>query len=329
MNYLHRAPAVYHRGLFLWAVLTALVCFPLVFMGGLVTSTGVGMVDDTWKFTPFLLFTRAGLEQVWNHRGMLIEHGHRQLGFIVGMMAIVLALWCGFAERGGRRWLGLLALAAVAAQGALGAARILFNPERGVLAPELGRDYALIHGILGQLVFTLLVLVALVLSRSWLAGATVETMQPGKLRRLCQLTALLATLQLAAGAGLRHLGGAVLLWVHLLLASAILVHVILVLARTATQASGLLARPAIGLALLLFVQLALGVLTWWFGGGTPMADLTPRQLDHRAPLATAHQAVGALFLALTWLLALRARRHLAAGVNATVNAPRALEKVPA
>lgn len=310
----------YRRGLFLWACLVALVCFPLVFVGGLVTSTGVGMVDSTWKFTPFMFFTADGWRQVWDNRGMLIEHGHRQLGFIVGMLAIVLAVWCWFAESGRRRWLGVAALAAVGAQGALGAARILFDPAKGVFAAHLGRDYALVHGVTGQLTFVLLVLVALVLSKSWILGEVVETTRPDKLRRLARVTAMLTTLQLVVGAALRHLNGDLLLWLHLLLAAAVFVHVILVLARSAMQESGLLMRPAILMAFLLGIQITLGVGAWWFGGGTPLADAAPKALAHRVPLATAHQAVGALFLATAWLIALRTGHHLAAGRSAAAAA---------
>lgn len=311
------APAlVYRRGLHLWAVLTAAACFPLVLSGGLVTSTGVGMVDPTWEFTPFRLFTPAGIEQVWLNLGMLIEHGHRQIGFIVGMMAIVLAIWCWQRETGRRRWLGVAALVAVSLQGALGAARILFDAQRGIFAPHLGRDYAALHGFTGQLVFVGLVLVALLLSKSWITGTLVETTKPAKLKRLARLTALLATAQLALGVALRHWHGDLFLWLHLLFATAVAVHVILVLARTASQESNLLQLPSVLLATLLGLQLCLGVGAWWFGGGTDLG-LTPQlQLRHRVALTSAHQALGALFLAVAWVVAARAAHHLAVASSA-------------
>src|SRR5206468_303447 len=89
-----------------------------------------------------------------SNRGLLIEHSHRTVGWLVGMCAIVLALGLGFAQNQRRlRWMGLAALLAVSAQGVLGILRVKYHALAG---PEI----ALIHGCTAQLVFALLVSVA-------------------------------------------------------------------------------------------------------------------------------------------------------------------------
>ena len=108
-----------------WAL--ACATFPLVFMGGMVTSYGAGMAVEDWPLTfghwwfPlsrwFPLYGNAD----W---GIFLEHGHRTIGQIVGLLAIalVIALWrCD--RRRWVRWLGVLALAGVCLQGALGGLR--------------------------------------------------------------------------------------------------------------------------------------------------------------------------------------------------------------
>lgn len=288
--------------LFAWALLLAVCTLPLIAVGGLVTSTGSGMADPDWHFTPFKLLTAAGWAEVGTNVALMIEHSHRQIGFIVGLLAIGLAVGCGWCLQGRARWLGLLVLLAVSAQGALGAFRI-------TLHAWLGPQFALIHGITGQLVFVLIVAVALVLSRGWHQAEAVEDVGGAKVRRLATLAVLMAVLQLISGAALRHLGGDVLLAIHLVLALAVAAHVILVWGFTLNQASGLLRTPALLALVLLAGQLLLGFGAWWAGGGYPALeakDLT----QARIALTTAHQTLGAVLLAATAVVALRAWHHV-------------------
>src|SRR6185436_19545993 len=97
---------------------------------------------------------------------------------LVGLLSIALAWICYRHEAGQpplgkgrgpnpRKWLGIYAFLAIAFQGGLGAARIVFDPNRGVVNPFLGRDYAMIHGFCGQAAFALLAAITLAFSRSW------------------------------------------------------------------------------------------------------------------------------------------------------------------
>src|SRR3989440_6766363 len=106
------------------ALLTACATFPLIFMGGLVTSHGAGISVPDWPnsygYNMFLFPPRLWIG------GILYEHTHRLMGTVVGMFAIVLALWAWRVES--RRWVRWLATSVLLAgifQGVLGGLRVL------------------------------------------------------------------------------------------------------------------------------------------------------------------------------------------------------------
>jgi heme A synthase len=320
----------YSRWLFAWAALLAVCTLPLIASGGTVTSTDAGMADPEWHFAPFKLFTTRGLEQAAASVLLFIEHSHRQIGWIVGILAIVLAVWMLMSQPSPRRWLGLAVLAAVCSQGVLGKLRIEWDVLPGYVSSKLGRDIAMLHGFTGQLVFALIVVTALVLSKGWLQGEMVEATDGRKLRRLSVITLFLLLAQLAAGVLLRHLGGVAYLVVHLILAAAVLAHAVILVARTASHSSGRLRRPAVLLLALVLGMLALGAGAWWFGGGEgTMRVVTDLARDRtRIVLATAHQCLNALVLATAAVLLLRARHHVP-NPNQPSAAPRVAAEVGA
>ena len=107
----------------------ALVCatFPLIWVGGLVTTTESGMaVPDyptTFGHNMFLYPLDTWLGGPWQ---VFVEHGHRLLGALAGLVTIALciALWRSD-ERRWVRWLGVAALAGVIVQGLLGGFRVI------------------------------------------------------------------------------------------------------------------------------------------------------------------------------------------------------------
>src|SRR6266849_9864193 len=102
------------RGIHRLAGATAAATFVLLFVGGLVTSTGSGLAVPDWP----LSFGRVFPPMVG---GVLFEHGHRLAATLVGCLTLVLALWTVVGDaRASVRALGLLALLAVVLQGLLG-----------------------------------------------------------------------------------------------------------------------------------------------------------------------------------------------------------------
>src|SRR5436189_4998390 len=101
-------------GLHRLAVATAGATLVLLFLGGLVTSTGSGLAVPDWP----LSFGQVFPAMVG---GVLYEHGHRLIASTVGLLTVILALWTVVREpRPAVRLLGTLMLFAVVLQGILG-----------------------------------------------------------------------------------------------------------------------------------------------------------------------------------------------------------------
>ncbi len=303
------AEARYHPGLFWLSFLTSAIAFVLIGSGGMVTSTGVGMVDHTWTFSPFKLLTIRGLEESLMSAGMFIEHSHRQVGYIVGMLALVLAIWCFYWESGTRRYLGLAVLVAVGLQGALGAARILLNPERGYVNLNLGRDYAMVHGFFGQMTFAFLAGCTLAFSRAWIDHSRQGSSQYQSIFRISRALLVLFVVQLGIAVFVRHVGGDHILITHASVAGLIVLLSLALFARSQMIPDRFVRWPAALLAVVVLGMILLGTSAWWLGAGYGAMDTTPASL-HRIVLATLHQWLGALALALSLIVTLRIHRHL-------------------
>jgi heme a synthase len=284
-----------HLWLHRFALLTALATFPLLFVGGLVTSTGSALAVPDWPTTfghNMFLYPLSGMVG-----GILYEHSHRLLGALVGFLTIILALWLWLQEpRAWLRWLGLIALGAVILQGVLGGLRVVL----------LQHTLAIIHACLAQAFFALLVSIAFFTSPA--IPANPQRPLAGdlsRLRRLCVLTTVFIYVQIVFGAVLRHTGTRI--DAHLFFAAIIAVHIILINVRAWRHYAdeAYLVRPIMLLSVLLMVQLSLG-LGAYLARFTSMAALfTPFS---RISLTTTHLVVGSLMLATSLVLSLRAYR---------------------
>jgi len=191
------------------AVATVVATAVLIFMGGLVTNTGSGLAVPDWPTTfGQNMFLYPPSQWVG---GILYEHSHRLLGALVGLLTVALtvALW-GDAPRprGWLRWVGLLAVAAVIGQGVLGGLRVVL----------LRQTLAVIHSIVAQAFFALVVALAVWTSKGWEGAKRGRALANVKgLRRLCTATSGLLILQMAAGVLVTHTGAA--LHAHLALAA--------------------------------------------------------------------------------------------------------------
>jgi cytochrome c oxidase assembly protein subunit 15 len=179
------------------AALAALT-FPLVWIGGLVTTTDAGMAVPDWPNTfGYNLFQYPWSEWFFGPWDLFIEHGHRLFASLVGLVTIALAIIFWRCEP--RRWMrvaGLVALVAVIAQGVLGGLRVVLDE----------RTLAMIHGCSGPAFFALTVALVVFTSPTW-REAESSAVHPlaRSLHRLTIATASIAYLQLVLGAVLRHL----------------------------------------------------------------------------------------------------------------------------
>jgi cytochrome c oxidase assembly protein subunit 15 len=292
------------RWLHRWAIVTALATLPLLFLGAGVTSMQWGMADPVWPTSPLYLLVEG---TSWE-RGIafVFEHAHRLAGYIVGtcVIVLVLGLW-RWEPRRWVRWLGVAALVGVTVQGLLGGFRVRLHAL-------LGSDLALIHGCFGQLVFATLVTLALATSRRWReaanTGLTIEA--AALLRRWSLIVTGLLVAQLLFGAFIRHMGSSVAQRVHLLTAFAI-VAAIAWLARVVWEnpmADRNVTRAVRFLAILVGVQLLLGVEAWMIRLANPQVIEPGHWLWNRELVRTGHVVVGALLLATSVVLTLEAHR---------------------
>ena len=298
-----------------FAVFTAACTLALIFVGGLVTSTGSGLAVPDWPLSYGMLMPpMVG--------GVFFEHGHRMVATFVGLLTTVLAVWTARSEpRAGVRRLAWAALATVIAQGILGGITVKF------LLPT---PVSVTHACLAQTFFCVAIALAYSTSREYL-----DASGPREDRANVGPAGAVATgvvfLQLALGAVMRHTGaglairdfplaagrlippfdapGVAVHFAHrvgALLVLAAVVHLMLHALRSGERR--LLRTAGVAVALVL-VQIALG-------GATVLSG--------RAVVpTTAHVTVGAAILGTCWLATLRAFRLLGRPRGLAAAAPHA------
>jgi cytochrome c oxidase assembly protein subunit 15 len=181
----------------LFSRLVAFATGCLIFVGGLVTSTGSGLSVPDWPNTYGWFMFAFPLDKMVG--GIFYEHSHRLIASTVGALILVLAGWLWRAEpRGWVRRLGCVALGAVIVQGILGGITVLwFLPE----------PISISHAGLAQVVFCLAVTIALVTSRGW-QQAYPRPGAPLADDRVLQTIAIVTTAaiyaQIIVGATMRH-----------------------------------------------------------------------------------------------------------------------------
>lgn len=303
---------------FAWVAAAAVT--PLLFVGGLVTSTNSGMAVPDWPNTyganMFLypLGPRAAPD-------IFLEHAHRLFGSLVGLITLTLTVY--IVRSDARRWvrfMAFLAFGLVVVQGVLGGGRVLLG------STELAQDnrfLAMLHGILAQLVFGLIVALAVVLGPTFRRGGCPASAQvPGGRAARFWTTGLLhaALLQLVLGAAYRHLRGSHALWTHA--AFSIIVVIFAFAAGFALLSLGNgeagrahLRRTGRLILTIVFAQFALGWAAFAVSGPNHEAASTTEAL-----IRTGHQANGALLLA-TATAAFVWVRRLIAPAEASAGSP--------
>ena len=301
------------RAVHRFALLVAIATFFLIIAGANVTSHDAGLATSDWPLSNGQVFPRMVGNLFW-------EHGHRLVATTVGLLTIALAIVLQIRER--RSWvkrLGWVALGGVIAQGLLGGLTVKMNLPLAVSAA---------HATLAQLFFLTTVSLAVFTSRSWMlepAGRLAEK-RTASLRRFCLIACAAIFVQLILGAVLRHSAT----WDQFLPTGLLAAHIAGALVVALTVGTSVvvtlrnylsekyLSRPAILVGILLLVQLALGVITYFARAASPN---DPQPLNPMISLTVAHVAGGALVFAATILLTLRAYRVLRIDERAYVLAP--------
>jgi cytochrome c oxidase assembly protein subunit 15 len=309
-----------HIALHRFAVFTACCTAFLIFVGGLVTSTESGLSVPDWPTTyGWNMFTFPYSKWVG---GIFYEHGHRLVASFVGCLTVILTVWTWAKEkRAWVRWLSAAALAAVILQGVLGGVTVIFFLPAWI---------STLHACLAQTFFCTVIALAVFTSPGWKRGLPLVRLRAGgiPLQVLCAATTTAVYVQLILGALMRHTNAGLaipdfpLAMGHLIppfTSSKVIIHfahrvgavivgglVVWTVSRIVRSCPDhpLLIRPALTMLVLLMIQLTLGAITVW----TAKAVLP----------ATAHVLAGALVLATSFLLTLRAYAMTAMTVRGAV-----------
>jgi heme a synthase len=333
----------YNNAVHRLALITAIATFPLIFMGGLVTSHQAGMSVPDWPNSwGYNMFTFPPSKWVG---GILFEHTHRLAASFVGFLTIILAVVAWLTDR--RRWVRWTAVAiflACLSQGILGGLRVVLSL----------RDLAIVHGCAAQIFFCFVAAFCVLTSRFWTEERTrISSPSVATVRVLALLTVAVILAQLVVGAIMRHSDAGLAIpdfplsygnllppthidnafrieairrfgdqlglnritlfqiWIHFahrLGAVAVSAAVITLAATILRRLHGIPAftRPAWLILVLLVTQVTLGILTVL--------------LRKPADIASLHVAVGSLLLVTCWVIAIRAigvarARAISAGHN--------------
>lgn len=300
-----------------WAL--ACATFPLIWMGGLVTTYSAGMAVPDWPNTYGYNLFLYPLASWWNVWDVFLEHSHRLVGAGVGMITIALAVALWMQERRTwMRWMGLVALVGVLGQGTLGGLRVI---EDALLLAK-------VHGCTAPVFFALTAALVAWTSRPWLQGVVAEHASARAMQWLAWSLTVGIYLQIVLGAQLRHLPPdaaafwfELWVWLHLIVAGLVLVGVsgaaFLAHRRLADQPQ--IVRRARLLLWLFLIQLTLGAATWlvnygwpaWFTDYIWAVDYTVVAKGRlQGWVTTAHVAVGSLCLIAALSMALWAQRSL-------------------
>lgn len=310
------------------AIVMCCATFPLIFVGGLVTTMQAGMAVPDWPntygYNLFLYPLSTWIAGPWN---IFVEHGHRLLGAGAGFISLVV---CGLSFAMPRenqpRWLrtfSVIVLLAFISQGILGGMRVRL----------VSQQLALIHGCTGPVVFLLTLIFAECCSKKWLTHPRDVNPSSTTLRSWSVMTTASAYIQLVIGAHLRHgidwLSSSafqIVTFFHLIFASLIVIESIaLFFIVRSVQAGTRFTNLTWLLAFLILTQVVLGVCTWVLNYGWPWgyeklqamlpAGWAPNQITAngfaQTLVTTAHVAVGSLILATSGLFTFRSFTLLA------------------
>lgn len=298
------------RALHKLSVLAVCLVWPLIWVGGLVTTYDAGMAVPDWPGTyGYNLFLYPLSTWLYGPFDLFIEHGHRLLGAVVGLVSIAMVIAARHEQRRWVFWLAVGILLAVISQGALGGVRVLLSD----------RTTAMIHGCFGPLVFALCCVAAAVTSRSWWErrrpSKSASSFNPLGTRTmlLAVLAVVLAYSQLVLGAQLRHVQPLTtpsvfthIVATHIVTAALLwlLTPILYILVRRCGDLT--LSRPAGWLIWFVGAQILLGIGTWIVNYGWPSVleflpfgegFLVRSKGFWDSIIVTAHVAVGSLILA--------------------------------
>ncbi|MFO0956256.1 MAG: COX15/CtaA family protein [Isosphaeraceae bacterium] len=282
------------------AQVVAVLTWPLLILGGLVTTLKVGMAVPDW---PTTFGVNMFLYDFFNDSlGVQLEHTHRLDASLVGLACIALTVTMLVADRRGwAKGMGVLALVLVIVQGVLGGTRVTQNSQ----------SLAAVHGASGQLFFAFLATLCVWTGRGWIEAGEPRP-DTYRLRNRAVAAFGMLALTVILGVVVRHFGSHMAIGGHMLLAILVLGHALALTIKIGKVKAEVpeLVPSSRALAISIVIQVGLGI-----AAVVALWPLDPARVQYdavRLLIRTGHQANGALVLASSAVLALRAYRGLSA-----------------
>lgn len=275
----------------------------LIAVGGMVTSMEAGLAVVDWPNSFGYNMFLYPLSRMTG--GIYFEHTHRLFGSLVGITTIVfIVIIFKTDDRRAVRIAALATLPLVSVQGFMGGLRVT-----GVLtlsaSPEVMKPsivLAVIHGVTGQLYFAIVAALAVATSTAWKKKELiVKTPAAQSIRGWSAFLVGVAITQLILGAVLRHLGEKALVHITFAVVPAMLAFACGFRAWAAKDSPAPVRKAGGLLVGVTIAQFALGIFAYAAIGASAEA---PAPQSMAVVVATAHQACGAMFFALTGILAL-------------------------
>jgi cytochrome c oxidase assembly protein subunit 15 len=281
-----------------FAVGLVVAIFLLIKLGAMVTSTNSGMAYSTWPDAHgYWLWPKdAGLDGA-------LEHSHRLLGALVGIYAIALVVWVMRKDsRPKVKRLTISLLVLIVVQGLLGALRVLENTDYPFL-------FAMIHGLLAQVILCLAAYVAYCLSTSWISRSVEDAGQVKRLRSLAVFALGMVTLQVVLGVVFRHTENVYAKWIHVGFALFVSMAILVAFGYCMGKFSSIpgfrrMSRVSLGI---LAGQVLLGFITLMVRRPKEVADT---ESLGRALVQSAHVVLGASLFVVVTVLVARSYRNL-------------------
>ncbi|WP_157369773.1 COX15/CtaA family protein [Zavarzinella formosa] len=233
---------------------------------------------------------------------------------LLGSLAVILLISIGRcfagAQGSGVRLLGVIALVAVMIQGMLGGLRVRFNELAGT-------DLAAVHGSFAQIVFSLLIAIAVLTRRPGPVMIPEETRR--RLRWQTISLVLFAYMQIIWGAWIRHSPDAIGIRLHLIFAFVVVGFATLVMKQGLSdpESKAKLKFPFRVLMGLITVQILLGVEAWIGKFLGPTLPELEKITVGKAVIRTIHAHTGTWILAVSVIVALLVRKNPATPVGPT------------
>ena len=297
---------------FRMALLLCCATFPLIWVGGLVTTYDAGMAVPDWPSTyGYNMLEYPISTWISGPFDLFVEHGHRLLGAFTGMLtiALVVVTWrCD--QRPFVRWFSVACLVAVIVQGLIGGARVIANE---VLLARL-------HGCTGPLFFCMTLAMTFFTSRRYRTLQASPSSENASLFRVAAMLTLIAYGQLVLGSFLRHVPAMTtpnefrgLVFAHVLTALGVAAYSFTLWRAARKSGTRSVLSFSKFVTLLVLCQIGLGIGTWLVKYNWPTWLPAVQALDRfviqdkglaQGLVTTAHVAMGSLILAAAFAMSL-------------------------